>query len=54
MGFDLVMKLQPTVGVIAPDSEAAKSGLMVNDRILAVNSQSIRSFEVMEQLFGNN
>ena len=45
MGFDLVMKLQPTVGVIAPDSEAAKSGLMVNDRILAVNSQSIRSFE---------
>ncbi|MDA8655468.1 RIP metalloprotease RseP [Gammaproteobacteria bacterium] len=45
MGFDLVMKLQPTIGVIAPDSEAAKSGLMVNDRILAVNSQSIRSFE---------
>jgi regulator of sigma E protease len=45
MGFDLSMKLQPTVGVIAKDSEAAKSELMVNDRILAVNSQSIKSFE---------
>jgi len=45
MGFDLSMKLQPTVGVIAKDTEAAKSGLMVNDRILAVNSQPIKSFE---------
>ena len=45
MGFDLSMKLQPTVGMIAKDTEAAKSGLMVNDRILAVNSQSIKSFE---------
>jgi regulator of sigma E protease len=45
MGFDLSMKLQPTIGVIAKDTEAAKSGLMVNDRILAVNSQSIKSFE---------
>ena len=45
MGFDLSIKLQPTVGVIAKDTEAAKSGLMVNDRILAVNSQPIKSFE---------
>tara|TARA_B100001113_G_scaffold224298_1_gene184179 strand:- start:311 stop:1537 length:1227 start_codon:yes stop_codon:yes gene_type:complete len=45
MGFDLLMKLEPTVGVIAKDSEAFKSELMVNDRILAVNSQSIKSFE---------
>ena len=45
MGFDLSMKLQPTIGVIAKDTEAAKSGLMINDRILAVNSQSIKSFE---------
>ena len=45
MGFDLSMKLQPTVGVIAKDAEAFKSGLMVNDRILAVNSQPIKSFE---------
>ena len=45
MGFDLSMKLQPTVGLIAKDSEAAKSELMVNDRILAVNSQPIKSFE---------
>ena len=42
MGFDLSMKLQPTVGVIAKNTEAAKSELMVNDRILAVNSQSIK------------
>ena len=45
MGFDLSMKLQPTVGVIAKDAEAFKSGLMVNDRILAVNSQPIKSFD---------
>ena len=44
MGFDLSMKLQPTVGVIAKDSKALEAGLMVNDRILAVNSQSIKSF----------
>ena len=45
MGFDLSMKIQPTVGVIAKDAEVAKSELMVNDRILAVNSQLIKSFE---------
>ena len=45
MGFALSMKLQPTVGVIAKDSNAAKSELKVNDRILAVNSQPIKSFE---------
>ena len=45
MGFDLSMKIQPTVGVIAKDAEVANSELMVNDRILAVNSQSIKSFE---------
>tara|TARA_B100000579_G_scaffold388317_1_gene361343 strand:+ start:325 stop:1668 length:1344 start_codon:yes stop_codon:yes gene_type:complete len=45
MGFDLSMKLQPTIGVISEDANAAKSGLMVNDHILAVNSQPIKSFE---------
>ncbi|MAJ45205.1 MAG: RIP metalloprotease RseP [Candidatus Marinimicrobia bacterium] len=45
MGFDLTLKLQPTVGVIAKDSLAAKSKLKVNDRILSVNSQPIKSFE---------
>ena len=30
MGFDLSMKLQPTVGMIAKNTEAAKSELMVN------------------------
>ena len=44
MGFELSMKLQPTVGVIAKDSNAANSQLKVNDRILEVNSQPIKSF----------
>ena len=45
MGFELSMKLQPTVGVIAKDSNAANSQLKVNDRILEVNNQPIKSFE---------
>ncbi len=45
MGFELLMKLQPTVGIIAKDSNAAKSELKVNDRILEANSQPIKSFE---------
>ena len=45
MGFELSMKLQPTVGLIAKDSNAAKSELKVNDRILEANSQRIQSFE---------
>ena len=45
MGFALSMKLQPLVGVIAKDSNAAKSELKVNDLILAANSQPIKSFE---------
>ena len=45
MGFSLLMKLQPTVGVIAKDAQAAQSDLKVNDLILAVNSQPIKSFE---------
>ena len=45
MGFSLSMKLQPTVGVIAKDAQAAQSDLKVNDLILAVNSQPIKSFE---------
>ena len=53
MGFDLSMKIQPTVGVIAKDAEVANSELMVNDRILAVNSQSIRSFEDLRQFLSD-
>jgi len=45
MGFALSMKLQPVVGVIAKDSNAAKSELKVNDLILAANSQPIKFFE---------
>ncbi len=48
MGFNLSMKLQPTVGAIAKDSYASENGLKVNDRILEVNSQSIRSFEDLQ------
>lgn len=53
MGFDLSMKIQPTVGLIAKDAEVANSELMVNDRILAVNSQSIRSFEDLRQFLSD-
>tara|TARA_B100000287_G_C20619270_1_gene775288 strand:- start:308 stop:1651 length:1344 start_codon:yes stop_codon:yes gene_type:complete len=45
MGFGLSMKLQPRVGVIAQDAQVAQSDLKVNDLILAVNSQPIKSFE---------
>jgi regulator of sigma E protease len=50
MGFALSMKLQPTVGIISKDSNAAQSELRVNDRILAVNSQPIKSFEDLRLL----
>ena len=53
MGFDLSMKIQPTIGVIAKDAEVANSELMVNDRILAVNSQPIRSFEDLRQFLSD-
>ena len=45
MGFNLSMKLQPTIGAIAKDSLARVNGLKVNDRILEVNNQLINSFE---------
>ena len=45
LGFKIVMKMQPLVGVISKDSLALQNGLMVNDRILAVNSEPIYSFE---------
>ena len=53
MGFELTMKLQPTVGVIAKDSNAANSQLKVNDRILEVNSQPIKSFEDLRILLND-
>ena len=39
------MKMQPLVGIISKESPALQNGLMVNDRILAVNSVPIYSFE---------
>lgn len=48
MGFNLLMKLQPIVGLITKDSKAFESGLRVNDRILEVNNQPINSFEDLQ------
>jgi regulator of sigma E protease len=45
LGFNLAIKLQPIVGVISSDSMAGQNGLKVNDRILEVNSLTIKSFE---------
>ena len=50
MGFALSMKLEPTVGIIVKESNAAKSELKVNDRILSANSQPIKSFEDLRLL----
>jgi regulator of sigma E protease len=53
MGFNLLMKLQPTVGAIAANSPANANGLKVNDRILEVDSQLIQSFEDLQILLKN-
>ena len=53
MGFNLLMKLQPTVGAIAANSPANANGLKVNDRILEVDSQLIQSFEDLQILLQN-
>ena len=53
MGFNLSLKLQPTVGAIAKNSFAYEYGLRVNDRILEVNSQSIKSFEDLQAFLKN-
>ena len=53
LGFKLDMKMQPLVGVISKDSPASINGLQVNDRILAVNSQTIYSFEDLKDFLSN-
>jgi len=53
LGFNLVLKMQPLVGVISRDSLALQNGLEVNDRILAVNSQPIYSFEDLKEFLSN-
>ena len=50
IGFALSMKLKHTVCIISKDSNAAQSELRVNDRIVAVNSQPIKSFEDLRLL----
>ena len=53
LGFKLDMKMQPLVGVISEGSPASINGLQVNDRILAVNSQTIYSFEDLKDFLSN-
>ena len=53
MGFTLSMKLQPTVGAIDKSSAAYANGLKVNDRILEVNSQLIKSFDDLQTFLTN-
>ena len=53
LGFKLDMKMQPLVGAISKDSPASINGLQVNDRILAVNSQTIYSFEDLKDFLSN-
>jgi regulator of sigma E protease len=53
MGFNLSMKLQPTVGAIDKSSAAYANGLKVNDRILEVNSQLIKSFDDLQTFLTN-
>ena len=53
MGFNLLMKLEPTIGAIAANSPANANGLKVNDRILEVDSQLIQSFEDLQILLKN-
>ena len=53
MGFNLSMKLQPTVGAIDKSSAAYVNGLKVNDRILEVNSQLIKSFDDLQTFLTN-
>ena len=47
------MKLQPTVGAIDKSSAAYANGLKVNDRILEVNSQLIKSFDDLQTFLTN-
>jgi regulator of sigma E protease len=53
LGFNFALKMQPLVGVISKDSLALQNGLKVNDRILAVNSQPIYSFEDLQAFLSN-
>src|SRR5580692_2097146 len=40
----------PVVGEVLPDSAAAHAGLMVNDRIEAINGQPINTFEDIQRI----
>ena len=57
MGLDLELKIGPYIGGFPETSMAPSAGLKVNDRIIAINSQSIRTYddiaEVM-QSFSNS
>ncbi len=40
----------PVVGEVLPDGAAARAGLMVNDRIVAINGQPITTFEDIQRI----
>jgi regulator of sigma E protease len=41
---------QPDIGGVLPDSAASRAGLMVNDRIVAIDGQPISSFEDLQRI----
>ena len=57
LGFDLELKIAPYIGGFSETSMAPSAGLKVNDKIIGINSQSIRTYddiaEVM-QSFSNS
>jgi regulator of sigma E protease len=40
----------PVVGAVLPDSAAARAGLMVNDRIVSIGGEPIRTFEDLQHV----
>jgi regulator of sigma E protease len=45
LGFDLELKIAPYIGGFSETSMAPNAGLKVNDKIVAINSQAIRTYE---------
>ncbi len=47
-------KLAPVIGGVAENSPAAKAGIMIRDKILAVNSQPVATWDEMGDLIKNS
>ncbi len=54
LGFIGVDKLSPVVGEIAPDSAAAHSGILKNDRILSINGDAVRQWDEIKKLINKH